>query len=322
MMRSCVKKVVGTVLGIAIFSYMVLFPIDIKTAQATYTQGGGVKLSEDARNTLLKGTTKYNGKDYSGAPYYYNPLYYYLNYSDLREAYGADPAKLIEHFVNYGIAEKRTASKQIVKSAETVSGSFEYIVPSGQKTKTKEDGMVVISGNVHSNGGMTRDQEVQARDIAYQIANYVALQANPDGKYDDGDHIKMIAYATGVVRAYCDLGTYTTEGKIYRTAYGVFVGREYSCAGATRALGLVLDYLDAYYTDDPPLKWVHVNANTWNDQWCQIVCDKHEAYADPVSAWAGYGKHPNEGGSKKDVQTYVNMASESDIISVKPQNVD
>lgn len=323
-MNSCIKRAVCAIFGITMICGLVLFPVNTLKVQAgPLMQGDGIKISEDTRKTLEKGTTKYNGVDYSGAPYYYNPLYYYLNYSDLREAFGPNPELLIKHYVEFGLKEKRIANKEIVTGPYPESSSFEYVVPSYQKTSKKQDGMVVISGNLHSNGGMTRAQEVAARDIAYQISNYVYDQVKPKhDAYKDGDQIKMVAYATGIVRAYCDLGTYTTDGKIYRTAYGVFIGGEYSCAGATRALGLVLDYLDAKVDDDPPLKWVHVNANKWEDQWCQIVCDNHEAYADPTQSWAGYGKHPNQGGTKKDIKTYYNYANESDIFTIKKQKVD
>ncbi len=330
-MNSCIKRVVCAVFGMAMFCGLVLFPVNAIQAQAgPLMQGDGIKISEDTRKTLEKGTTKYNGVDYSGAPYYYNPLYYYLNYSDLRSAFGPNPELLIKHYVEFGIREKRVANKQIVTGPYPESSSFEYVVPSYQKTSKKQDGMVVISGNLHSNGGMTRAQEVASRDIAYQIAQHVYEHVKPKhDAYKDGDQIKMVTYATGIVRAYCDLGVELTKedvqssnSKIYRTAYGVFIGQQYTCAGATRALGLVLDYLDGMMDDDPPLKWVHVNANKWDDQWCQIVCDNHEAYADAKNAWAGYGKHPNQGGTKKDIKNYYNYANESDVITIKGQNVD
>ena len=321
-MRVYRSKVLRTVLCIITAAYLAIFHINSFVSYA-YTQGEGVALAEDTRKTLEKGTKKYNGVDYSKAPHNYNALYYYLNYADLREEYGPDPNMLIMHYATYGIKEKRVANKLIVKDADPTSSSFEYVVPTSQKTQKKADGMVVISGNVHSNGGMTREQEIAARSVAYQLAQSIYDIVKPKhDAYKDGDHIKMVAYATGIVKAYCDLGTYTTEGKIYRTAYGVFIGGQYSCAGATRALGLILDYLDAIATDDPPLKWVHVNENKWDDQWCQIVCDKHEAYADPIQPWAGYGKHPNQGGKKKDIKQYYDYASESDVITVKRQKVD
>nr|MCR5156496.1 hypothetical protein [Butyrivibrio sp.] len=117
--------------------------------------------------------------------------------------------------------------------------------------------------------------------------------------------VEKVAYAAGVVKAYCDLGTYTTKGKIYRTAYGVFIGGEYSCAGATRALGLVLDYLG--------ITWVHVNINTWADQYCRVIVDGKEGYGDAMIESAGYGKHPNEGGKASDAVTYAKIRYKFDV---------
>ncbi len=301
-----------------------------------------VKLSEDTYNTLIKGTTVYNGVDY-GAKYGYNPLYYFLNYNDLRIAYGADPAKLVEHYALFGIKEKRVANKQITRGAQAWSSSNEYIVPSNQLTKDKKDGMVVIPDQLHNNGGMNRRQETEARSIAKQLATNIYNQImsneklNKKSKKSKKDtnttpsipEIEMVAYATGIVKAYCNAGTELTQdqvkkrnSKVYRTAYGVFCAHEYTSAGATRALGLVLDYLnEIIQTNNPgaaPIKWVHVNANTWNQQYCQIACNNHEAYADAIYGIAGYGKHPLEGGVEQDIQNYVSYATLSQIINTRP----
>jgi hypothetical protein len=184
---------------------------------------------------------------------------------------------------------------------------------------------------------MTYDQEVIARSYAKQIAEGInksieavnasknkSSSSSSSKKSSDSDKAKSdknkvkdvekVAYAAGIINAYCAQGTYTTEGKIYRTAYGVFVGGEYSCAGATRALGLVLDYLG--------ITWVHKNANTWEDQWCQVIVDGKEGYADAITATAGYGKHPNEGGSEKDAVSYAKIRNKFDMASQRAKTTD
>ena len=278
-----------------------------------------VQAADDPYVALSKATTKYNGVDYKNE---YNPLYYYLNYQDLRDAYGTDANKLIEHWVVFGKKEKRVANRLI-------GDSTEYVVPTG------DTGVVIIPKAKHGNGGMTYDQEVIARSYAKQIADGInkaieevnasksksssssSSKKSSSSSSSDKNKVKdieKVAYAAGVINAYCAQGTYTTEGKIYRTAYGVFVGGEYSCAGATRALGLVLDYLG--------ITWVHKNANTWNDQWCQVIVDGKEGYADAISASAGYGKHPNEGGSEKDAVTYAKIRSKFDMSSQRARATD
>ena len=320
-----------------ILTIVVLFCFPIKG----YAYDDAVDLSEDTYNTLINGTTVFNGVDYA-KEYGYNPLYYFLNYKDLRNAFGADPAKLVEHYATFGIKEKRVANAQITRGAHAWGSSNEYIVPSNQLTSNKTDGMTVIPEQLHNNGGMNRRQETEARSVAKQLATNIyntVMAANSNSKKSSKkssssstttsvNEIQMVAYATGIVQAYCNAGTELTQdqvkkknSKVYRTAYGVFCAHEFTSAGATRALGLILDYLDAIVQQNnpgaPPIKWVHVNANTWNNQYCQIACDNHEAYADAIQGIAGYGKHPDEGGVEQDIQSYVSFATLSNIINTR-----
>ena len=271
-----------------------------------------IHAADDPYTAFSKATTVYNGVDYKSE---YNPLFYYLNYADLRQAFGTDANKLIEHWVLFGKKEKRVANRLI-------GDSTEFVVPTG------DEGVVVIPKTKHDNGGMTYDQEIQARSIAKQIAAAInnAAEASDTSKSSSSSsskssksksktkeikEVEKVAYAAGVVKAYCDLGTYTTEGKIYRTAYGVFIGGQYSCAGSTRALGLILDYLG--------INWVHKNINQWEDQWCQVIVDGKEGYGDPMIAAAGYGKHPNEGGNAKDAVSYAKIRYKFEVATQKPK---
>ncbi len=52
-------------------------------------------------------------KTFSGNTADFNAYNYYTNYKDLQEAFGADPAKLLEHYNAFGINEKRVANKLI-----------------------------------------------------------------------------------------------------------------------------------------------------------------------------------------------------------------
>ncbi len=321
--------------------YILMIVILLGTPVKCHAYDDTVSLSEDTYNTLLNGTTVYNGVDYA-QKYGYNPLCYFLNYNDLRIAFGADPAKLVEHYATFGIKEKRVANTVITRGAHAWGSSNEYIVPSYQLTSEKKDGMVVIPEQLHGNGGMNKRQDTEARSIARQLAANIYNQVmnppatgnnrssnNNNNSQPQVSEIKMVAYATGIVQAYCKAGRELTKdevkkenSKVYRTAYGVFCAHKFTSAGATRALGLILDYLnDIIQQNNPgsaPLKWVHVNANTWNLQYCQIACDNHEAYADAINGIAGYGKHPLEGGVQKDIQSYVSYATLSNIINTRP----
>jgi hypothetical protein len=175
-----------------------------------------------------------------------------------------------------------------------------------------EDVAVIPIINNHDNGGMTESQEIQVRSIAKQIADginqgaaaYIASKTASSSSSSSSKsskkttvvtvtEIEKVAYAAGVVKAYCDRGTYTTTGSVYRTAYGVFVAREYSSEGATRALGLILDYLG--------IRWEHANIGTYADQWCRVIVDGQEGFADGINGVAGYGKSSLEGGDGKEI---------------------
>ena len=117
----------------------------------------------------------------------------------------------------------------------------------------------------------------QARVVARQIANSIG----------EGSDLERIAQAAAIVSGYCSQGTYTTEESDYSEAYGVFIAGEYSCAGATRALGVVLECMG--------YQWEHVNPNQWTHQWCKVQMDGQVGWADSQLGMAGYGEHPVAG---------------------------
>lgn len=78
--------------------------------------------------------------------------------------------------------------------------------------------------------------------------------------------------------------TYTTDDPDYQSPYGVFVKGVYTCAGSTRALGLVLTCMG--------YEWEHVNEGEWSHQWCRLTMDGQTGYADGQVGLVGYGVHP------------------------------
>lgn len=120
------------------------------------------------------------------------------------------------------------------------------------------------------------DKKAQARVVAQQIAD----EALKNGTTD----LEKIQYAATAVAGYCMNATYTTDDKDYSQAYGVFIKGVYTCAGSTRALGLVLECMG--------YDWSHANENQWTHQWCIVKMDGQEGFADGQVGLAGYGKHP------------------------------
>ena len=80
------------------------------------------------------------------------------------------------------------------------------------------------------------------------MTTYAAPEAMPDGTTFDAEF--YAANNPDVVAVYG-----TDADKYYRSPYGVFVAGVYTCAGSTRALGRVLDYMG--------YSWQHVNENKW-----------------------------------------------------------
>ena len=131
------------------------------------------------------------------------------------------------------------------------------------------------SGQSSNTGLSSAQKQAQARAVAQQIATGIGTQ---------GTDLERVAKAAQAVSAYCSKATYTTEGSDYSQAYGVFIKGEYSCAGATRALGMVLECMG--------YKWEHVNPNQWTHQWCKVTMDGQAGWADGQIGMAGYGEHP------------------------------
>lgn len=165
--------------------------------------------------------------------------------------------------------EKHVSNKSGIVSAttdkEVTSYNYEY---SGNSSSGNNSGSV-------SSGGLTAaEKEAQARVIARQIAN--SITGNTD--------LEKVTKAAQAVEAYYARGIHKESGNDYYTAYGVFIKGESSCAGTTRALGMVLEEMG--------YSWQHVNENQWAHQWVIITMDGQVGYADGQVGLAGYGAHP------------------------------
>ena len=123
-----------------------------------------------------------------------------------------------------------------------------------------------------------KEKEAAAMKVAMEIADSI-LSSFPC----ESDWVKVNA-ASVAVADFCSRCTYTMEGKDYREAYGVFVKGEFSCAGATRALGMVLECMG--------YEWEHANPNQYTHQWCIVEIDGQAGWADGQTGYAGYGVHP------------------------------
>ena len=135
--------------------------------------------------------------------------------------------------------------------------------------------------HTYYNSHITESQAAEADAIAREIANHVL--SNPALRTD----LEKVREATKIVRWYAFKGKYgPDEDKYYRTPYGVFVAGRFTCAGTTRALGRVLEFMG--------YEWEHVNENEWLHQWCVLTMDGKIGHADAAfgdSDAVGYGEY-------------------------------
>lgn len=182
--------------------------------------------------------------------------YYAANNPDVVAAYGTDAAALYQHYVDFGKAEGRKPSSNIVVDQKTLDEA----------------------AAVHSYyKGVTAEQAAAADAVAKQIAE--AIMSNTAYTTD----LQRVTAAAQIVAAYCNYSVYGSDvNKYYRSPYGPFVAGVYTCAGSTRALGRVLDYMG--------YSWQHVNESKWVHQWCILMMDGQTGFADGMGGCAGYGE--------------------------------
>lgn len=175
---------------------------------------------------------------------------------------------------------------RVNQNGQRISGGE---VQKGTTTANERDALIqaaVVQGMVTHNyyKGLTRYQADEANFMAQLIAKDIMDTPELDTDY------KRISAAASYVSDYCSLCEYgADETNYYRSPYGVFVAGVYTCAGSTRALGRVLDYMG--YT------WQHANENQNSHQWCIVTMDGQLGWADGMAGAAGFGdaNDPNTG---------------------------
>lgn len=82
--------------------------VEIQDCIEVYVQ----KIDPAAVQKVAENTAAQNAlRNFSGNTAEFNALYYYYNYQDLRDAFGMDPVKLLEHYNTFGKNEKRVANR-------------------------------------------------------------------------------------------------------------------------------------------------------------------------------------------------------------------
>lgn len=135
----------------------------------------------------------------------------------------------------------------------------------------------IVLAHTYYNDHISNEQAEQADTIAKAIAEKIL--SNKSYTTD----LQRVSAAVDIVASYARKCIYgADENKYYRTPYGVFISGNFTCAGTTRALGRVLDFMGYEYT--------HVNENEWLHQWNVLYMDGQIGYADGQGA-VGYGEY-------------------------------
>lgn len=128
----------------------------------------------------------------------------------------------------------------------------------------------------------TAEKEAIAKRIAQRIADQIMADETLT------TDLQRVAKAAAIINGYVAQGHSSTTHPDYNTAYGTLVAGYSSCAGDTRALGLVLECMG--------FKWSHVNEGEWDHQWCIVYdMDGKTGFADgSMYGIAGYGSREKD----------------------------
>lgn len=211
--------------------------------------------------------------------------FYAETYPDVKAALGTDEATLYNHYVTYGKAEGRLpyAGASVSKAAEKSSTHPQAFDVNGNVIFTFPASNEFVSNALAKHNyytGISFEYIEQCEVIAMQIAHEIL--SDPTYATD----LQKVNRAAEIVRTYCDNTTYGKDNfKYYRSPMGLYSNTYYTCAGATRTLGRILDYMG--------YEWTHVNENKERHQWCILTLDGQTGWADGMAGFAGYGELKN-----------------------------
>ncbi len=182
-----------------------------------------------------------------------------------------DPRRIYDDEYSSEIAKVVASVKMIDKTTDNQS---QNLAKESKSNHTKNDNGHAYYTNVSADG----------IEAAEAVAQQIASSIMSDNSYTTD--LQRVTAAAMAVKGYCDKAQYgRDEMKYYRSPYGVFVAGVYTCAGSTRALGRVLDYMG--------FSWQHNHENENRHQWCTLTMDGQIGFADGMSGVAGYGALTN-----------------------------
>ena len=183
---------------------------------------------------------------------------FYANYyPDLKAKYGYNAHKLLDHYLNYGMFERRIPSMYYLYNMDAL----------GLGDVTPKE-LLYERKSLRKN--CSKAEFYNAYDEALPIV-MAARAAFPNNMYGQMGYVAQTLYT----RINYNPGVrYKTSGEHYNDPCSVFgnIDKDSSgrripyggdCAGTTRAMGLCLNMMQIPYQ--------HVNENQWKQQWCRVT---------------------------------------------------
>ena len=277
-----------------------------KTSSATRKDTGSDKLWEDP-NGGVSGDDYYEEHDPTRAAYLEylkaegNGFYYWLQEDAgmrmyLGRTYGMPLYTSYEMMVDsvWESSDPTVATVNEVgfvtplKAGETVI-SVSYTDPDTQYVATRTTPVRVEGEPSYTYAYL----EQRAHEEAKKIADYAMENGSTD--------LEKIGIAAALINAYVANGNGGSQYAIvdgelvtvqvpgYNQPFGTLVTFYSTCAGDTRALGLVLEYMG--------FEWYHAGEDRWDHQWCVVYdVDGQTAFADgSYLGIVGYGERKDDG---------------------------
>jgi hypothetical protein len=201
--------------------------------------------------------------------------YYAQANPDVVAALGTDENVLYQHYVTYGQYEGRLPYDSTSTETTTTISATTSAKPVTQET--------LDAANKKHNyyKKLSSDYVIASEQNAQWLAEMIMSNPELTTDYD------KVAYATYIIAGVAAQLPYGRDSAgIYRSPASIFCTENYTCAGATRALGRVLDYMG--------YEWEHTYENQNHHQWCVLTMDGQVGYADGMAGLVGYGTHMAE----------------------------
>lgn len=216
------------------------------------------------------------------------PLYTSCSYFQISDWVSSDPSVATVNEVGFVVPLKEGMTFITVTCIDPVNDEV-----------LTRDCLVTV---VHSTEYTFAELEQRAHEEARLIADYAMNYENAT------TDLERIAIAAALVHAYVQEGNYGTKVEIidgefvnvripgYNQPFGTLVTFYSTCAGSTRAMGLVLEYMG--------FEWYHMGEGKNSHQWCVVYdVDGQTAFADGSSlGMVGYGTWQGDGSNWRQFQ--------------------